>query len=295
MTQSLSKKWRTAFRIGRALATTMIGVVCLVWMLWASLPMTPVVRAGDATVDAAAFIIQQATARAQETQSARATEVAGQRASATAARQATLDKISVDAAYAQQTITKQSADAQLTQQAVQVEQTRAAATMVAATNEARAEQTRTAEVRTRAADNAHGTQTRQANDATATAVVRQQEQADREANIKSAGMVLGLVGIVIVGGLLVIGLVVWIVRGTRRKPTVRAEFVEPGEPMAQPEMPQVVFVPMAPVTVIDDPEQAAQMADHITRLLEQERRRQGKWEDADGHADIVTIDVSPTE
>ena len=271
----------------RAIRTvSILGIVLLIlgWMVLNILTVTPV-RASDATIDAALFALQQATARAQETRSAQQTEIASQRGTATAIRQQTLDKIADDNLHAQQTTTKRESDARLTQQAVQLEQTRAALMSAAVTAAAQISQTHIAQTKTRIADEAHGTETRRAGDVTATVVARQQNQDELSNQLYQSGLVLGFIFIVLLIGMIMLALGILGYRWATRPP------LTPPAPSIESPKPKIIVIPLPAPRIVDDPEAIAE----ITRALQAQDEQNGtesQPEFSDDHDS--TIDVTPT-
>ena len=280
MSRSHSRKRVFALRMARAFGVGLILLMILRWMIVSSMPTTPIIYAGDATLDAAIGAIAQRTAQAQETQSFERTLTTQRNASATAVRQQTLDKIADDTLHAQQTATQKAADALLTQQAVQASQTQTAATHAAATASVQAVQTQTAQARTRAADEAHATETRRANDATATAVARQQDQEDFDHKIHAAGLMLGFVALAIVVGMILFALGVLAYRLSRKPVDSTSPAMEPGT--------QVVVIPLPAPRIVDDPAAVAE----ITRALQEQQEGHHATVSILGD-DTRTIDVTP--
>jgi hypothetical protein len=270
-------------RVIRAVSIIALVVLILGWMMLNAMTVMPV-RAGDATVDAALFALQQATARAQETRSAQQTEVANQRGTATAIRQQALDKIADDNLHAQQTTTKRESDARLTQQAVQLEQTRAALTSVALTASAQISQTLIAQTKTRMADEAHWTETRRVGDATSTAVARQQNQDELSNQLYQSGLILGFVFVAIIIGMIVVALGILGYRWVTRPQPI------PPAPSIEPPKPKIIVIPLPTPRIVDDPE----AIEEITRALQAQEEQNGTLSHNEfPNDDPHTIDVTP--
>jgi hypothetical protein len=239
-----------------ALISAILGIL-IIATLSVSFTPTPRVYATDPTMDAALFTLAQATAQAQQTKDAREQEAVNQRgtttaienaqrqANATATRQTQLTRQAADA-----TATRISANATSTQVSVNATLAKQSANATATMESLRVMQTQVAITTTATAEAISA-------NATATAIARQQQSEDRDATIKSAGIVVAIIGLVIVVVLLVTVLTVLLIQ------TIRRGFV-PKIPTATPSPPQVVFVqPPPPAIVVDDPA----MIEEITRAL----------------------------